>query len=541
MNPRRLAAQALLLFLPFFALAEVVINEVCFNPAGPDSGKEWIELYNAGDADLDLEGARLLSGGESFTLVFEFPRYILRSKRFLLIGDSQVENAIFKIPLAFQNGGGATDGIRYVSPDGTYTDTILYDHPNTNGLTDDSGFAGVSFAPNPPEGWSLARRMDGHDTDDCALDFIGEPKPTPGLPNRVRADYALLHPRFWLDDHGWNFELWVKNVSELQTPIPAELQIHLDGALLAFHSVPSLAPGDSLSFAAVFPSSSGVNHQISATLELPNDPNAENNHLVFHLYPDDVKNPTLNEVMYYPRQGLQEWVELFVPLHPIRGTYKFRDRAGNTARFTLPPGIGYFVICPQPELFALQYPDCPQELIIGAQTWAALNNDGDDLFLFDPDDQLLDQMSYVGSSAHRGKSLERAPDNPHLWRVSQDPSGSTPGRQNSQAAIPPDLADGIKISGSPCNPLQGEQLTVSYKFENPPGKVNCRIYDQSGLLIHILADQASLPQEGSLLWDGRLKNGKPAPRGRYYILWESRSSQSSKLLRKQLSAVVFHP
>ncbi|MCB5225139.1 MAG: lamin tail domain-containing protein [Candidatus Cloacimonadaceae bacterium] len=541
MKLKTLAIIGGLLSLPLFALARVVINEVCFNPVGPDSGKEWIELYNAGDEDLNLEGAKLFSGGRVFTEVFEFPHFILRSKRFLLIGDSQVENAVFVIPLAFQNGGSATDGIRYVSPDGTYTDTVLYDQPNLNMLPDDSGYPGVSFAPNPPEGWSLARRMDGLDTDNCALDFIGEPNPTPGLPNRVRADYALLHPRLWMDDNSWNFELWVKNVSDLQTPIPAELQIYVDGLLVASHSVPSLPPGDSLNFEAVFPSSSGVNHAIYSTLELPNDPNEENNHLVFHLNPDDVGLLTLNEVMYYPQQGLQEWVEIFIPLHPIRSQYKFRDRAGNTARFTLPPKIGYFVICPQPELLALEYPDCPQDVIIGTQGWAALNNDGDDLYLLDGEDNILDSMSYVGSSSHRGKSLERATDNPQLWRVSLDPSGSTPGRENSQPAVPPDIADGINISGSPCNPLADGSIIVSYKLESDQNKVNCKIYDQSGRLVHILADQNNLPGEGALIWDGRFSNGKPAPRGRYYILWESRASGATKVFRKQLSAVVFHP
>ncbi|NLN85597.1 MAG: lamin tail domain-containing protein, partial [Candidatus Cloacimonetes bacterium] len=154
MKLKTFATICILLFVPLFAFARVVINEVCFNPVGPDSGKEWIELYNAGDEDLNLEGAKLFSGGRVFTEVFEFPHFILRSKRFLLIGDSQVENAVFVIPLAFQNGGSATDGIRYVSPDGTYTDTVLYDQPNLNMLPDDSGYPGVSFAPNPPEGWS---------------------------------------------------------------------------------------------------------------------------------------------------------------------------------------------------------------------------------------------------------------------------------------------------------------------------------------------------------------------------------------------------
>jgi len=45
------------------AAAQVVINEVCYDPVGDDTGYEWIELYNAGSQDVDLEGALLMSGG----------------------------------------------------------------------------------------------------------------------------------------------------------------------------------------------------------------------------------------------------------------------------------------------------------------------------------------------------------------------------------------------------------------------------------------------------------------------------------------------
>ncbi|MGC9362059.1 MAG: lamin tail domain-containing protein, partial [Candidatus Syntrophosphaera sp.] len=58
-----------LTLLPFSAVSSgVVINEVCYDPVGADAGHEWIELYNAGDAEVNLEGALLLSGGSSYSI-----------------------------------------------------------------------------------------------------------------------------------------------------------------------------------------------------------------------------------------------------------------------------------------------------------------------------------------------------------------------------------------------------------------------------------------------------------------------------------------
>ncbi|HNT52893.1 MAG TPA: lamin tail domain-containing protein, partial [Candidatus Syntrophosphaera sp.] len=119
----------------------MVINEVCYDPLGVDAGFEWIELYNAGGVDLNLEGALILSGGSTLQQVYVLPNFILRTGRYLLIGEAQIAQAVYNTPLGFQNGGSETDGIRFVAPDGSFTDTVLYDSPNLYGLPDDSGNA----------------------------------------------------------------------------------------------------------------------------------------------------------------------------------------------------------------------------------------------------------------------------------------------------------------------------------------------------------------------------------------------------------------
>ena len=55
---------------PAAALAQVVINEVLFDPSGSDTGLEWVELYNASDGAMNLSGWQLYPDGIGY---FYFP------------------------------------------------------------------------------------------------------------------------------------------------------------------------------------------------------------------------------------------------------------------------------------------------------------------------------------------------------------------------------------------------------------------------------------------------------------------------------------
>ncbi len=162
----------------------IVINEVLYNPVGSDFNLEWIEIYNSSDKDFDVSGWKIESGGEDFYDVFTFPENsLIQSKQFILVGEADVNNCDYYSALSFQNGGVSTDGIRLVSHDSSYTDTILYDSPNTNNLSDDISTPGNFFAVNVQNGNSLARNEDGNDTNNCEFDFFECINPTPGEPN----------------------------------------------------------------------------------------------------------------------------------------------------------------------------------------------------------------------------------------------------------------------------------------------------------------------------------------------------------------------
>src|SRR5580700_10683565 len=59
--------------LPALVSAQVIVNEVMYNPEGSDTGREWIELYNAGQSDVTMvggsgKGSWRISDGSNHTL-----------------------------------------------------------------------------------------------------------------------------------------------------------------------------------------------------------------------------------------------------------------------------------------------------------------------------------------------------------------------------------------------------------------------------------------------------------------------------------------
>ncbi|MDD3577558.1 MAG: lamin tail domain-containing protein [Candidatus Cloacimonetes bacterium] len=516
----------------------VVINEVCYDPQGEDQGSEWIELYNNGDQEIDLNGCRIYSGGSSYTLDYEFPHFILRPGRFILIGGVNVSNTHLSCNFSFQNGGSASDAIRFVNADSTYTDTVIYDEPNSNLLCDDSSVPASSFAPDVAQAYALARIYDGYDTDDCATDFYAAAEPSPGSPNQLFADYAISSASFIEIDQQELLNFWICNRSPCSPSSFASLKVWQDALLIHEAEISPISPADSLAVEVLLHSPAQC---LEISISLAGDPNPENDYFVLNSAPVDLALPLLNEIFAAPLPGHQEWLELYqeaVPRDNLQ--YVIRDASGNRCSFELPAFPGYFVLCNNASAFSEDYPEVPHNRIIQSSGWISLNNDGDAIYLFDDSElDLIHQMSYSGDQITGGKSLERYLDGEQneFWRVSIHPDGASPAA-NNQSSLLPDQNKRLEVLGSPFDPRESESLVISYKLPDEPSRVNCFVYDLSGRLIRKLADNQSVASRGMISWDGRRSNGSFAPRGLYILLWESQSSNGGRVYRRQLTAVI---
>ncbi|MCB9669688.1 MAG: lamin tail domain-containing protein [Alphaproteobacteria bacterium] len=161
----------------------LVVNELLVNPEGTDDGLEWVELFHAGLAPIDLDGWEVQSAtSSSWTARITFGPLTLEPGGRLLVGGSAVPGRTHDLQGTLGNGTGG-DGVRVVDCAGFPADTVIYGADNTDGLVDDLGEAARSLAPLPPEGSALQRVEDGHDTDQSGLDFVVAPEATPGAPN----------------------------------------------------------------------------------------------------------------------------------------------------------------------------------------------------------------------------------------------------------------------------------------------------------------------------------------------------------------------
>ncbi len=161
----------------------VLINELLPNPAGSDGGQEWVELYNAGGADVDVSGWTLEYGASSYSSSKTLPEgSMITAGGYLVVGGAKAPMVDIVLDLSMGNAGTGADAVRLVCSDDTVADIVVYGGDNDEGWTDESGGI-ASVAPLPTEGASIGRALDGLDTDDCAADFELQEFSSPGSAN----------------------------------------------------------------------------------------------------------------------------------------------------------------------------------------------------------------------------------------------------------------------------------------------------------------------------------------------------------------------
>ena len=171
----------------------VVINELMADPAGTDSGHEWVELYNGSGADVDVSGWVLEGGSSSYSFLGSLPEgMVLLAGEYLLIGDELVEDDLSMAPdvlmsMSLGNAGSNADSIRMVDCHEMVIDTVIYGDSfnGTDPWVDDQGNLPDFFAPKPSSGQSTGRVPNGVDTDVLVDDFQLLQFVSPKAPNDV--------------------------------------------------------------------------------------------------------------------------------------------------------------------------------------------------------------------------------------------------------------------------------------------------------------------------------------------------------------------
>ncbi len=444
------------IFATSISAQNVVINEVLYDPDGADSGYEWIELYNNSNQTVILQDWTIHKAGTSFGLVYTFPNINIEPNSFLLIGEEFVPDIDLVATLAFQNGGSETDGIRITSADGFYTDTILYDSPNTNELPDDVSNPGVNFAPDVDGGNTLARKHDGEDSNNCELDFFECEVPTPGGVNFYPIDLAISNLEIYENGGEYWLQTEVTNLStENVDNQAASINIVINDTLIGTYELPVIPAESTIDFSCQIGELSIRYHQITVELIYLYDNDLANNIVCGSLL-NGASPFVMNEIMFKPLNTNQEWVEIFNRTDCAYNVDNLRitDASGSIISFEAEiPSQNFIVVCHDTILFMQTYPDVDDEKVIFATEWTSLNNTNETLVLADEFDTKFDSTSYNGNNCPADFSIERIDpfdDENILWSICTDSLG-TPTFPNSILPMQFDLElefTNIQVSGN---------------------------------------------------------------------------------------------
>ncbi|MCF7920020.1 MAG: lamin tail domain-containing protein [Candidatus Cloacimonetes bacterium] len=453
-----------------------MINELYYDHPGNDTGYEWIEFYNMSNTIIDLTGWRVESGGSEFTEMFEFPAIIIGAHDYLVVGDFAVSEADWVTSLSFQNGGTATDGVRIISPDSIWTDTVLYDEPNSNELPDDLGVPGSSFAPDVTAGKSIGRYPDGLDTN-SGSDWRERKLLTPGRKNWGEIDLTIVSARINEIENECLLDVRISNLStENVDNFAGNLDIYLNGLPLESWQIPPCGGLATIDYELIL---SGLETGYQLTRLVVNsiyDYNLANNNRGASILLG--QSPLiLNELMIKPQSDYSEWVEVILrgKVDNFVDNLLISDENGDGNAFQVADqSAGYYVLGGA-ELSG-EYGIFPENIIITAG-FPGLNNDGDIVTIKDIWGTLLDSLSY-GNLANEAAGVSYERINPEAadsdWGNCEAAAGHTAAAVNSIMCGEIDMS--LQVTG-----VRYEEGNINHNFNTH----NCGMYNVEEGILHI--------------------------------------------------------
>jgi len=463
-SPRCLLAAMMLVaaISPFARGAEVIINEIMYNPDGSDTYTEYIELYNTGSEEIDLQGWLIADSGGQDTLRAEGDTALLPAGGYAII-------------LETDYGSDGYDPYGSLIPGGTLmlvindaaigSGGLLNSISETVSLLDASGVVVSSraYLPNAPGGVSEERidAAGGEEDDNWSFSSYGG---TPGTINSVTPmpNDLSLDTFFVAGTDPLLFEIQLSNVGLEETGSGRFVGVVIEdpsGETLFDdqQSLGALMPGEEEVVDWQFSPATGGTFTFEAFLSPQDDRPVSDTLRGEFTVAYSSGAARIVEVMPDPPSAVDvEWVEIVNRSEAAIsfGSWSFEDASGSVGI------IPQMTILLQPDSLLLlaadssllQWPGLPANVMLFVpEVWPSLNNGGDTLRLRDGSGALVDVVAYP--SANEGVALQRNVESsvPSIsdWTTSRDPSGGTPGVVNPVYPPRNDLAlDTITISGT---------------------------------------------------------------------------------------------
>jgi hypothetical protein len=543
---KRFFVPPLTLLVTFFSFdsihaQEIVINEFLFAPAAGEA--EWIELWNASDRSVSLQGWKIMDAthnpvsiaSEDVTLAPG--EYIILASSLPLAARWEQLTARVLAVAGFPSLNNTGDEIILCDSSGTTIDSVRYE---------------ASW--NAKKSASVERRRP-------KLPFIlSNAGPTlhpdggtPGSKNsQTPPDVDLSLNALTATATG--FTVCVKNVG-LRTPGTAKVICGCSsiGGDVETQSVTFQPPAPTDSVFLDIALSCDRAMSTLAVLSCELDTNPANDTLRLEMNPPILKGDIqFNEIMAAPTSAKAEWVELL-----NRSSYPLRlagcalagapGSSGKRTLMALPkdlplvPPDGYLLISSDSTVFT-DWPDLRQEAhcvtaILGRSS-LNLGNSGDEIVLLDANGNCIDSIVYAESWHHplaastAGRSLELMhPDlraqGASAWTTCVHPSGGTPGKRNASwmdAGSTDAGQERVRCVPNPFSPDGDgfeDHTIISWTLPTNASLLRLRIYDAAGRCIRTVLNNELAGRQGMSVWDGLDDEGRRARVGLYVVLVEA--------------------
>ena len=510
--------------------ANLIINEVLYDPEGPDDGLEFVELFNPTNETVSLNCMILETGNGAgagdWGLAVEWTDHVyIEPGRFFVVG----ERAVTPPPdwvcdLDLQNG---PDACRL-----TYGESVL-DLVGWGTHTYSEYYEGAP-CEDVASGSSVARIPDGADSQDNAADFRPASPPTPGRRNVCEVDVGLVagsmsvSPALPAAYERAEVSVEVKNLG-LTELSHGECVVQFfeipdsSRTLLGLPVVEPMAPGQSAVVSVPWrPATEAcLRLEVVAAAEGDENPANDTTRTAVRAGGGQV---VVSEIMYAPASGASEWVELLnasespVDLKGWTMEDSSRKKSVITALSLSVPAGAYLVLAQDKGQVEPEGSGCGG-VVEPAGGWASLNNynqSGEDfadvVCLRDSSGCISDYVAYSDEwSSRAGSSLERvsaatASSQAANWASSAAPPGSTPCGRNSVSEIAERAREReITMSSrviSPDGDGADDRVVFSFTLPTPGFRVDLAVFDAEGKLVRKLLDQKKVGTVVQAVWDG---------------------------------------
>ncbi len=496
------------------AAGAVRLNEVFYDPAGADSGFEFVELAVTG-AGVAQSRLRLERGNgarpQDWTEVWRGAAGdTMPAGTLFVIGEALVTpRPAVVTTLALQNG---PDACR-LWMDGVVVDLVGWgDHTYAE-------YYETQAAADVPSGISLGRRPGAPDVDDNAQDFLPLAEPSPAQPNRVPLGVTLTPLRHYPLGLGHRVTFELRWNAEPHV-LPLEVRLN---AVLSGDAAPPWSGAYALTEAET---------DVVVTLEVPalgpfdwqagwqTAAGRDSLQLRGRAGMGAVR---ITEFMAEPPSGEPEWVEL---THAGAGAidltgFVLSDLAGTEATIGIGASWVRLRLEPGESLVVTERAFAPVAgPLVVVERWPSLNNGGDRITLVDGDGRTSDSVAYEGDWSRAGHALTRLGlDLPSSERQSWVPAApATPGRGPEQVVGAPFLSFAEPV---------GPEGPLLMQLAEPLSGGVLRVFDLAGRCV-FERRAGALAGRTQLTWDRRQAHGGLRPPALYLMELTGRRWRDSR-------------